>query len=732
MKHRAAALDEIRTDLMAWGRQLDELVDGPAQMLTQDGLQVLSDLVCRIAVIGQVKAGKSSFVNALVGRPGLLPADVNPWTTAITRLHFNCANAPEGVAGAFAFFDRDEWKSIAEGGGRIRELTERLVPGFTPAALSKHLETMRQRAEQRLGTEFAKLLGTTHTFPELAPGTLEGYVCAGSSRDVAGPGQYSDITKTADLYFNSNEFGFPAVLIDTPGTNDPFLVRDEITRRCLDGADFHIVVLTARQPLSTADVALFRILRGLNKERIVVFVNRIDQLATLPQDAQTVAELVHDGLRAEFPDIDIPIVVGSAMWANAGLSVDTADLSSILDPAFSAYARQVTGKDIAGRDVTAAPSRELADVLMTCSGLPQLRDRLTQAILNSHASRTIAHISTGFYELARVGEMTVEGDIFRLDHLIQMAANSSETKAHEARKLEENAGRARQLSADLEQTIAGLDRRLNALVQTECDALSTTLHQSIDQFSRQECLRLGEVIAEDKSIRSWRCDTAVLRRLIETEYLKRFQQTANRIVDPEFNIFQHLQQSVADVLPDALLGLELILQPPPITSLSLSVLGKAVVFDLDHPWWTAWWKGRLSREDRVKELDKLIRQEFTSVVDDLVDAARTRLMQQVSATLQNARAVCSSVVEALRTQSEWHSAKVQELLLTKPDESDDLMGEHRRNLAELRASHQTWEGIVNSLGEIRDRCQRLLSGDPPLPSAGLHDRALETQGGFKP
>jgi signal recognition particle receptor subunit beta len=738
MNRRAAALDEIRTDLMAWGRQLDGLVDGPAQMLTQDGLQVLAGLVCRIAVIGQVKAGKSSFVNALVGRPGLLPADVNPWTTAITRLHFNCATtAPENVAGAFSFFDRDEWKSIAEGGGRIRELTERLVPGFTPAALSKHLEAMRQRAEQRLGTEFAQLLGTTHTFPDLAPGTLERYVCAGSSRDINGHGQYSDITKTADLYFRSNEFGFPTVLIDTPGTNDPFLVRDEITRRCLDGADFHVVVLTARQPLSTADVALFRILRGLNKERIVVFVNRIDQLATLPQDAQTVAELVHDGLRAEFPDIDIPIVVGSALWANASLSVGAADLSSILDPTFAAYARQVTGKDITGKDVAAAgaagdpPSSDLADVLMTCSGLPQLRDRLNQAILNSHASRAIAHISASFCELARVGEMTIEGDIVRLDQLMQMAANSPETKAHEARKLQENAGRARQLSAELEHTIAGLDRRLNALVQTECDALSTTLHQSIDQFSRQECLRLGEVFAHDKSVRSWRCDTAVLRRLIETEYLKRFQQTANRIIDPEFNIFQHLQQSVADVLPDAFLGLALILQPPPITSLSLSVLGKAVVFDLDHPWWTAWWKGRLSREDRLKELDTLIRQEFTSVVDDLVDAARTRLMQQVSATVQNARAVCSSVVDALRTQSEWHSAKVQELLLTKPDESDDLMGEHRRNLAELRASHQMWEGIVNSLGEIRDRCQRLLGGDPPPQSAGLHDMALETQDGFK-
>jgi signal recognition particle receptor subunit beta len=717
MKRCASTLDKIRTDLIVWGRQLNELVEGPAQMLVQDGQQVLADLACRIAVIGQVKAGKSSFVNALVGRPGFLPTDVNPWTTVVTRLHFNDASAPEGVAGAFRFFDRDEWKAIAEGGGRIRELTERLVPGFTSDALSKYLDAMRRRAEQRLGKQFGKLLGTTHTFPALDRRILEQYVCAGASGATGGPGQYADITKTADIYFKSNEFNFPAVLIDTPGTNDPFLVRDEITRRSLDGADFHIVVLTARQPLSTADVALFRILRGLHKDRIVVFVNRIDELATLPDDAQTVADLVNDGLRAEFPDIDIPIVIGSALWANASLSIGGTDLTSVLTPAFLEYARHVTGRDLAkAADATRIPRGELADVLMACSGVPALHDRLNQAILNSHASRAIAHISANFLELARVGEMSTQGEIVRLDQIMQMTANPPETKEHEARKLEENAGRARQLSADLEQTILGLDRQLNALVQAECDALSATLHESVKTFARQECVRLGEVMSNGRSVRSWRCDTAALRRLIETEYLQRLQETEGRIVGPEYNIFQRLRQSVADVLPDAFQGLDTLL-PPPITPLSLSVLGKAVVFDLDLPWWMAWWKGRLSADERLKELDAMIKQEFTAVVDDLVSAARRRVAQQVAATLESARIICTGVVDALLTQSEWHAAKVQELLLTNSDRNDDLMGEHRRNLDDLRQCHQKWETIGKNLGEVRDRCQWLLGGGP-LQSTG--------------
>ena len=65
---------------------------------------------------------------------------------------------------------------------------------------------------------------------------------------------YSDITRSADLYFNESPFAFPITLIDTPGTNDPFLVRDEITRRSLENPDIYIFVVSAcsrcRRPIS--------------------------------------------------------------------------------------------------------------------------------------------------------------------------------------------------------------------------------------------------------------------------------------------------------------------------------------------------------------------------------------------------------------------------------------------------------------------------------------------------
>jgi hypothetical protein len=70
--------------------------------------------------------------------------------------------------------------------------------------------------------------------------------------------------------------------------------------------------------------------------------------------------------------------------------------------------------------------------------------------------------------------------------------------------------------------------------------------------------------------------------------------------------------------------------------------------------------------------------------------------------------ICTSVVEALRVQNEWTAARVQELLLTNPGSSEDAAEERRRNLSELRESHQKWQTISAGLGEVHERCQRLL------------------------
>src|SRR5262249_38551082 len=128
----------MRSELIRCGgelRSLQGLLQGSS--FIDDTLRLLDRLSCRIGVIGQVKAGKSSLINALMGKPGLLPTDVNPWTTAVTRIHFGLADAPPNVAAEFSFFAPDEWEQLSNGSGPIRALPHTPLPRFHPHLLHK-------------------------------------------------------------------------------------------------------------------------------------------------------------------------------------------------------------------------------------------------------------------------------------------------------------------------------------------------------------------------------------------------------------------------------------------------------------------------------------------------------------------------------------------------------------------------------------------------------------------
>ena len=65
-----------------------------------------------VTMIGQVKAGKTSLVNAMAGIPDLLPADVNPWTSVVTSLHMSPEADPADNSALFQFFDENEWDRL--------------------------------------------------------------------------------------------------------------------------------------------------------------------------------------------------------------------------------------------------------------------------------------------------------------------------------------------------------------------------------------------------------------------------------------------------------------------------------------------------------------------------------------------------------------------------------------------------------------------------------------------
>jgi GTP-binding protein EngB required for normal cell division len=317
------ALEEAKRRAIESAARLAALSDGETAQAILAIAEELQGSVYRVAFAGQVKAGKSSLINVLIEEPKLLPADINPCTSVITRLHFGVPGKPQSGA-LFTFFSREEWRRLSLG-GRTREITERLFPDFDWKALISQVTAMEENAREKLGPRFEELLGNEHSHAKLEPGLLVRYAGA-AHPDAKSPseqaeGEFAGITKSADIFFDLGAFSFPTILIDTPGVNDPFLVRDEITRQNLEGADICVVVVTARQPLSATDLNLLRTLRGLKKNRLIIFVNKTDEIKGGEGVLEEISRQVSTILNLEFPSAHIPVIFGSAAAALEALSL---------------------------------------------------------------------------------------------------------------------------------------------------------------------------------------------------------------------------------------------------------------------------------------------------------------------------------------------------------------------------------------------------------------------------
>lgn len=644
-------LEAFRQELAACGREMLSAVPLRGVSFIEDSLRLLDRVACRIAVVGQVKAGKSSFVNALVQRPSLLPTDVNPWTTAITRLHFGRADTPANVAAEFTFFDPNEWEQLVYGGGHIRELTQRLVPGFEVELLKKHVDAMRRRSEERLGTTLPELLGKKHLFPSISPEIIERYVCSGAAgllgNSVEQKGLYSDIVKLADVYFTSNDFGFPVTIIDTPGTNDPFLVRDEITRRALETADIYIVLLTARQPLSSADVALLRILRGLHKDRIVVFINRIDELADLVRDTPMVVRRVQEGLQREFPTSGIPIVAGSAIWALQSLGTSEIEPQPPLSKAIEAYAA-LMGQET---DTGGLASLQLS------SGLPALSRILADLTLRSHVGYVLKQIASSFSELVQVSRSAMIQEIQNLASDVLSGTAHHQQGEDELRRISAEATDIERLITALQSLLLDLETQTTEAVERQCSMMGERLRDAVEGFAAMECDELRQGGSRG---RVWRCETTTLRQVLEERFIHSSREAEQEISKLEGHIFPKLRELLRRHHPQwhqpALKADKNHVELP-----SLSALSRVVALDLDEPWWKHWWISVRGAEERISELDRLIKQEFYPIIDELVSAARTRLQEQQSSTLQKSTSVYMGLLEVLQEQNRTRQARVRVL-----------------------------------------------------------------------
>lgn len=295
------------------------------QCIVPDGLEQLTAMqaqidafAVRVSLVGQVKAGKTALANCLIGHPELLPSDVNPWTSVVTSVHIN-TQKPRDHRAVFSFFSQSEWDNMVNIGGRLGEIAQRAAFDAEFTQVQAQITALQAATEKRLGRNFKYLLGSSHNFSGFSADLIKRYVCLGDD-DATAEGRFADMTKSADLFIDDPQYPLPLVIRDTPGVNDPFLVRETVTLENLSQSDLCVIVLSAHQTFTSVDVVLIRILLALDHQQIILFVNRIDELDDPAAQIVQIDAHIRDTLADQGLPRDLPVIFGSALWANAQIA----------------------------------------------------------------------------------------------------------------------------------------------------------------------------------------------------------------------------------------------------------------------------------------------------------------------------------------------------------------------------------------------------------------------------
>jgi GTPase SAR1 family protein len=575
----------------------------------------------RLGVIGQVKAGKSSVINSLTRRAGLLPSDVNPWTTVVTRLHFG--NPSGKTSGAvFRFFNDAEWDRLANRGGRLGELTEGLLEDYKREKLSEQVVAMRARAEERLGAKFNSLLGKAHRFDTVTADLLAHYVAAGDDPDADDPnptvGRYADITHSAEIFFPQTPFGYPLTLIDTPGVNDPLLIREEITQQSIENCDHFIVVLSAHQTLNRSDMRLIRLLKALNRDRFVVFVNRLDEIGDPAGEFDKLHDKLVDHLKRELDGKEVSVVLGSAAWADFALTGNEA----LLDR--RRLAQFVEARGLAEPAKSLDPTHHIADPARAeaylASGMQRLMEVVSEMVMQGAAARTLHEASA---DLLAVVRQAVERAQIRLT-----LSDDNNVDFKPIATPEEIAG-----------MIASANSRSkdcrSALAETTATVFGDMLGdmaETVDRFNRDSADELLAALKRSRRNGETFYDVDPLRRDLETVIRTNFDRLRTKLIKDsrmfETAVRNQFPDEVAERIKSVKYGTTAlsVLQP------QMDAIARTISVELSYSWLNRIFGGAVQKaetiQNSIRSQFKTICTEITSLNQATVISVTDRLTEE--------------------------------------------------------------------------------------------------------
>ncbi len=647
-----AFCDEI-VDLEATLQDVVRLGGADAEKKSSKLIKLLRSFEPSITMIGQIKAGKTSLVNAMVGRPELLPADVNPWTSVVTSLHLNAEIPDDAPTASFQFFSKDEWDHLVENGGRIGELSARAGADEELEKVRRQIAEMREKTKARLGRKFELLLGQKHNYAELNDDLMQRYVCMGDDfedlDDEDQQGRFADITKSADLYLDTNALPMPICIRDTPGVNDTFMMREQITINALRDSRICVVVLSAHQALSSMDMGLIRLISNVKAREVIIFVNRIDELADpanqVPEIRDSIMQTLADNNGPENPEV----IFGSAYWANVALSPELDEIVSDSAEALYNWAESALSAEAANMGTH--------ELVWHLSGMPQLYAAMSERIAEGPGAEILAasrkkalNLVSGVRASNEMVSMRLEGDEVTVMSPEALGAHLDKLEAEHLTLLNERLDIVfQQFASRVDQSHKRfLDRALESLLQH----LEAKGEEEIWQYSPDGLRML------------LRTSYQVMRRNVGATCQDVYGAAAVALADTYRSAFG------VDVTNFTITPPEAPEIPPPVT------LGQTIALDLQTSWWKGWWQRRKGYRAFASGFYDLIEAETTPIVSELKERQAADIRQSIEAELREFLAEQRAILTDISNKSELDIADLEDIFGIKAQQEREELFEY--------------------------------------------------------
>lgn len=212
--------------------------------------------ILTIGVIGQMKCGKSTFLNSFVFEDTVLPAATTPMTAALSVITYG-----EQKKVVAEFYTNDEWEE--QKAQAARSLDD--VAGDTMAESKIKAAKELVSKASRLGSYLKDYLGKTRE------DSFENII-----EYVGADGKYVSITKSVKIYY-PKEYLKGVEIVDTPGFNDPIVSREERTKEFLKKADVVLMMLYAGRPFDATDrYIIFKNVSQCGIGKVLIGINKYD------------------------------------------------------------------------------------------------------------------------------------------------------------------------------------------------------------------------------------------------------------------------------------------------------------------------------------------------------------------------------------------------------------------------------------------------------------------------